>query len=128
MCRTNIPEISQQTIGEKAEWHERLALRNFGNVVAKLFFAFTGIAAGALRFDNSNHFARWVVEAIVSNAVPRRGIVAIYRHFTQHLSVIAEVPASFYQPRINENITGLRLVKFEHIGIVGIGQNTPYSG
>ena len=78
--------------------------------------------------DNGNHFARWVVEAIVSDAVPRCGVVAIYRYFTQHLSVIAKVPASLYQSRINENITSLCLVKFKRGCIAGISQDSPCSG
>lgn len=57
MPRANIPKICQQAIGQKAERRERLTLRDFGNVVAQLFFAFAWTAAGALRFDDGNYFA-----------------------------------------------------------------------
>ena len=87
-----------------------------------MFLAFARIAAGALRFDHGDHFARRVVEAIVGDAVPRRGIVAVHRHLAQHSGVIVKVPAGLPQARIDENVTRLCLVKLERIGGVGIGQ------
>ena len=75
----HFPEVDGLAVGHETERRIGLALGDFGDVVAKLLIRFTRVAAATLRLNHGQHVAAGIVEAVIGDAVPGFGVVAIDR-------------------------------------------------
>src|SRR5262245_54274705 len=97
-------------VGHESERRERLALGNLGNVMPELFIRLAWIAARALRFNHTEDQATWLVKAIIGNAVPGLGVVAVHGNFKTDLCSIFQPPIRFSKLRINQPCASLGFV------------------
>ena len=89
----------------------RLALGDLGDVMAELLVGFTGIAAATLGFRHRQHAASEVVEAVVGDAVPGLGVVAINGNLEADERAVIQLPARREQLRVDELGAGLGFVQ-----------------
>ena len=68
-------------------------LGDFDNIVFRLLLGETRIVCHPLRFDNGDHLSVGSIEAIVRDAVPRLGILAVDGDLKLDLRPVREVPA-----------------------------------
>ena len=68
------------------------ARSNLGDVVAQLPVGFAWIAAAPFGLDDGENLASRFVEAVVGDAVPRLGVVAVHGDLTTNLGLVVEAP------------------------------------
>ncbi|MGA2979473.1 MAG: hypothetical protein ABSD76_07775 [Terriglobales bacterium] len=90
---------------------ESLSLGDLGDVVTELFVSLARVARASLGFDDGEHVAACVVQAIVSNAVPWLRVVAINWNLQPDLCAVVEFPVGSPQLWIDLLGTGLGFVK-----------------
>ncbi len=111
-------------VGHEPERGEGLLLGDFGDVVAKLFVGLARVAGASLGFDDGEHVAAGVVEAVVGDAVPGLGVVAIDGDFKSDLGAVVEGPGGSAQGGIDEGGAGFGFAEI-HRG--GWGEYRPRS-
>jgi len=90
-----------------------LAPGDLRDVVPELLLGDPGIPATALGLNNRQHGAIGVVEAVVGDAIPRFGVVAIDRDLATQLRAITEFPPGFFDERIDQERPSLGFTQFE---------------
>ena len=104
----------------------RLALRDFGDVVAQLLVGLARVARTALRLDHRQDFPAGRIQTVVGDRVPGRGVIAIDGNFEAHLRPVLEIPSSAAQCGVDEDVAGLTLAErrsglipgTDHVGIL----------
>ena len=76
----DFPEPGFPAVGHEAKGREGLAFGDFRNVTTELLIRVARAAAGAFGFGDGQDVGGMVVQAIIGDAVPLVGIVAVHRN------------------------------------------------
>jgi hypothetical protein len=62
--------------------------------VSELFVSLARAAGTSLGLHNCEHVAAWVVQAIITDTIPRLGVIAIDWNLQPYLGTVVEFPIS----------------------------------
>lgn len=91
-----------EAVRHEAEGREWLRLRDLRDILSKLLLSLTRAPCGSLGFDNRCDVPGIVVQRKVCETVPRRGVIALNRHFQTNVGAVAEIPAGGGQLGIDQ--------------------------
>ena len=88
-------------VGHEPEGSKGLPFGDFSDVVPELFVRLACIAGASLGFDDGEHVAAGVVQAVVGNTVPGLRVIATNWNLQSDLGTVVEFPVSRPQLRVD---------------------------
>lgn len=114
ISKADLPKPGVMAIGHEPERRKGLLLGDLGDIMAELFVGIARVAGASLGFHNGEHVAAGVIQAIIGDAVPRLGVIAVNGNLNANLRTVVELPASRSQLRVDLLRAGFSFVNWHH--------------